>query len=121
MPVRVQHVPMLLHRNSTSRVYRHAPAVTIRWATPADARSVQILAELDDAPVPPGPLLLAFAGDELWVAVSLATGAAICDPFRPSAEVAALVRERARQLSVPEPRRPRLGPMRWQRRLPETG
>lgn len=121
MAVPGQHVPMPFHRRSPSSVYRHAPAVTIRRATPADERSVEILAEVDDARVPPGPLLLAFAGDELWVALSLATGAAICDPFRPSAEVAALVRERARQLSVPEPRRPRLGPMRWQRRLPQNG
>ena len=112
---------MLLRPKSTSSVYRHAPAVTIRWATPADTRTVEILAEVDDSRVPPGPLLLAFVDDELWVALSLATGAAICDPFRPSAEVAALARERARQLSVSEPRRPRLGPMRWQRRLPQNG
>ena len=87
--------------------YRRSPAVTIRWATPADAPRLAILAELDEASVPPAPLLLAFVGDELWVARSLSTGAAISDPFRPSAEVAALVLERGRQLTVPELGRPR--------------
>ena len=124
MPVLVEHLlPMLLRHKSHSQQsgFRRSPAVTIRWATPDDARSVSILAEIDEAPVPPAPLLLAFVGEELWVALSLSTGVVACDPFRPSAEVAALVRERARQLSGPELSRPRVGAMRWQRRLPETG
>jgi hypothetical protein len=114
---------MLLSRKSHPDVsgYRRSPAVTIRWAAPDDAPSVAVLAELDDAPAPSGPLLLACVGDELWVALSVSTGAAVCDPFRPSAEVAALVRERARQLSVPERRRSRPGAFRLHRRVPETG
>lgn len=80
--------------------YRHSPAVTIRWATAADARGLQDLAELDESRVPPAPVLLAFVGDELWAAASLSTGAVIGDPFRPSAEVAELVLERGRQLTV---------------------
>ena len=81
--------------------YRRSPALTIRWATPADTNRLAVLAELDDARVPPAPVLLALVGDELWVALSLRTGAVICNPFRPSAEVATLVHERGRQLSVP--------------------
>ncbi len=92
--------------------YRRTPAVTIRWATPADAPDVEILAQLDEARVPPAPQLLAFVGDELWVAFSPATGAVISDPFRHSAEVVALVRARGRQLTVPEPRPLRLRAMR---------
>jgi hypothetical protein len=92
--------------------YRRSPAVTIRWATPADAGTLEILAQLDEASVPSAPLLLAFVGDELWVALSAGTGAVISDPFRPSAEVADLVRERSRQLIVPERGRPRLRVMR---------
>ena len=104
----------LLQRKTQTRPggYRRTPAVTIRWATPADAREVETLAELDEARVPPAPLLLAFVGDELWVAFSPATGASIADPFRHSAGVAALVRARGRQLTVPEPGRPRLRAMR---------
>lgn len=104
----------LLRRTSAVRAagYRRSPAVTIRWATPSDAAAVELLSELDEAPVPAAPLLLAFVGDELWAACSPGTGALICDPFRPSAEVADLVRERGRQLTVPELAQPRLGVMR---------
>jgi hypothetical protein len=81
--------------------YRRSPALTIRWATPADAPRLAILAELDDDRVPPAPVLLAFVGEELWVALSLRTGTVIRDPFRPSADVATLVHERGRQLTAP--------------------
>lgn len=107
---------MLFHRKPSGPVsgYRNSPAVTIRWATPADHQSVEMLAELDEARVPPAPLLLAFVGDELWVAASLSTGATIGDPFRATAEVAALVLERGRQLTMPNrrpPRRPAMRPL----------
>ncbi len=81
--------------------YRDSPAVTIRWTTPADARTLDVLAELDEAAIPEAPVLLAFVDDELWVAMSLSTGALISDPFKRTAEVSALVLERARQLTVP--------------------
>jgi hypothetical protein len=81
--------------------YRRSPALTIRWATSADTPRLATLAELDDARVPPPPVLLAFVGDELWVALSLRTGTVIRDPFRPSADVAMLVHERGRQLTAP--------------------
>lgn len=92
-------------------VYRRSEPVTIRWATPEDSARVAVLAQLDDAPIPAAPLMLAFVSDELWVAVSLGTGAVISDPFRPSAGVAALVAARGRQLTAPARprRRPRLG------------
>jgi hypothetical protein len=114
---------MLLVRRSQTEAtgYRGAPAVTIRWAAPEDADSVAILAEIDEAPVPSGPLLLAFAGDELWVALSLSTGTSVSDPFRPSAEVAALVLERARQLTVPEKGRARAGVRRLQQVFAGSG
>jgi hypothetical protein len=88
--------------------YRRAFPVTIRWATAADARAVEILAELDETPVPPAPLLLAFVGEELWVALSLGTGAVVSDPFRPGAELVPLLRERGRQLTVRDRTRRRL-------------
>jgi hypothetical protein len=92
--------------------YRRSPAVTIRWATADDARPLAVLAELDESPLPAPPLLLALVGDELWAAYSPGTGALICDPFRPSAHVVHLVRERGRQLTVPVLGRPRLRVMR---------
>jgi hypothetical protein len=57
-------------------------------------------------------VLLAFVGDELWVARSAGTGAVISDPFRPSADVVELVRERGRQLTVSERGRQRPRVMR---------
>jgi hypothetical protein len=113
----------LLRRKSRIPIgaYRRSPAVTIRWATPADVPRVKVLAELDDARIPVAPLLLAFVGEELWVAASPGTGAVICDPFRPSADVAALVRERGRQLTVPEPERIRMRAARLATRVPEPG
>jgi hypothetical protein len=112
----------LFRRRSRLRIsgYRRSAGVTIRWAGPSDTTRVEILAELDEASIPPAPLLLAFVGDELWVAASVRTGAVICDPFRPSAEVATLVRQRARQLIVPEVGLPRPAVMRSRARLPET-
>lgn len=77
----------------------HDSAVTIRSATWADMERVELLAELDSAEVPPAPHVLAFVGDELWVAVSVPSGGVIADPFRPSAAVAELAGERARQLA----------------------
>lgn len=86
--------------------------MTIRWATPDDARELGVLAALDEATLPPAPLLLAFVGEELWAALSLDTGAMLRDPFRPTTELAALLRERGRQLTVPDARQPRLRVMR---------
>jgi hypothetical protein len=69
--------------------------LTIRNATTADQFAVRRLAVLDSASPPTGELLLAEMGDELWAALSVETGAAIADPFRPSAELVELLRFRA--------------------------
>jgi hypothetical protein len=99
-----------LHRPETSpRSYRHAPPVTIRWASSSDTERLEILAELDEAAIPAPPLLLGFVGEDLWAARSLSTGAVVSDPFRPSAEVVGLLVERGRQLTVA----PRRGRARW--------
>jgi hypothetical protein len=73
-------------------------ALTIRRATADDTFAVKRLAAIDSAFPPTGEVLLAEMGDELWAAVSLETGAAIADPFRPSADLVALLRFRARRL-----------------------
>lgn len=75
-------------------------SVTIRQGGPHDAATVAQLAAVDSAFVPEDPLLLALVDGELWVALSLATGALIADPFRPTEQVARVAAERARQLSV---------------------
>ena len=91
---------------SAPRLTDAAPLL-IRPVHPGDGRELARVAALDDALLPPAPLLVAEVGGELWAAVSLATLEIIANPFRPSAEPAALLRQRALDLgaSVPRPRR----------------
>jgi hypothetical protein len=77
--------------------------IEIRPARPDDGRALTRLGQLDSARVPPAPLLLAFEGGELRAAISLATGAAIADPFAPTARLVELLRTEA----APPRHRPR--------------
>lgn len=79
-----------------------ASAIEIRPAHADDERALTRLAQLDSARVPPAPLLLAFEDGELRAAISLATGAAIADPFAPTGRLVELLRTQA----APRPRRP---------------
>jgi hypothetical protein len=82
-------------------------AITIRPARPADEPALQRLAALDSAEVPAGSLLLAEADDTLRAALSLADGSLIADPFAPTADVVALLRQRARMARAGRSRRAR--------------
>ena len=82
--------------------------ITIRVATAADQAAVRRLAVLDSAFPPKGEVLLAEAGDELWAAVSVDTGHAVADPFRPSADLVELLRVRAARLRGESPAQPRV-------------
>ena len=73
--------------------------ITIRRATTADEFAVRRLAVLDSSSPPTGEVILAEMGDELWAAVSVDTGAAIADPFRPSGDLVDLLRFRADRLN----------------------
>jgi hypothetical protein len=82
--------------------YKHhaitAPDVTIRYAFPDDTPAIAALAAVDSQAVPEGVLLVAEVGGELWAAISLSAKASIADPFRPTADVCALLEARAAQL-----------------------
>ena len=94
-------------------------SVTIRLAGPEDTGVVARLAALDSTRVPDGPLLIGLVDDEAWALHALEDGTAVADPFRRSAEVVALLRERARLLGYPtsgEPRR-----IAWRRRTDRSG
>ena len=73
-------------------------ALTIRRATAADTFALRRLAAIDSAAPPTGDVLLAEMGSELWAAVSVDSGAAIADPFRPSGDLVDLLRFRAERL-----------------------
>jgi hypothetical protein len=78
--------------------------LTIRAATPEDARALHRLAALDSTRYDGGDALVAEVGGEIWAAVCLSDGGAMMsDPFRPSGELLALLVERARQLRTPDP------------------
>ena len=74
--------------------------LTIRLATTSDELAVGRLAALDSASPPTGDVLLAEMGNELWAALSVDTGTAIADPFRPSADLVDLLRFRAGRLNT---------------------
>jgi hypothetical protein len=79
--------------------------VTIRMSVPADATALVRLAELDSARPPKAvEMLVAEVGGELRAAVPLDGGRAIADPFERTAELVAILTQRARQLR-PVPRR----------------
>ena len=70
----------------------------IRSARSDDVRALRQLAALDSARVPRGEVLVAEQDGELVAARSLTDGRAIADPFRLTAEAAAMLELRAAQL-----------------------
>ena len=66
--------------------------LTIRPADLADLAGLDRLGALDSASPPTGEVLVAEVGGELWAAISVETGAAIADPFRPSGDLVELLR-----------------------------
>ena len=73
-------------------------SIAIRTARQDDFAGLWQLASLDSSLVPDGPLLVAETEDQIVAALSLATGEAVADPFRRTAEALALMRLRAAQL-----------------------
>jgi hypothetical protein len=72
--------------------------ITIRPLREDDVGVVERLAELDERPVPPGPLLLAEIEGTVEAVVALDGDEAIANPFAPSADAVSLLRLRADQL-----------------------
>jgi hypothetical protein len=76
-------------------------SLTIRPARPVDAWALERLAALDSAKPLTGDVLLAEADGRPVAAVSVATGAAVADPFTASAGAVDVLRMRAAQVAVP--------------------
>lgn len=77
-----------------------APHISIRLASDSDEASLIRLAALDSAPAPRGPVLVADLGGEIVAAHYAHPSRTIADPFRPTADVGALLELRAGQLSL---------------------
>jgi hypothetical protein len=75
--------------------------ITIRLARETDVAALQRLAQRDTRPVPGGRLLIAERDGVVDAALSLDSGQAIADPFKPSAELVALLRARAAVRDAP--------------------
>jgi hypothetical protein len=75
-------------------------ALTIRPADLADLAALDRLAELDSSYPPTGDVLVAEVGGELWAAVEVDSGAAIADPFRPTADLVELLRVHLHEASA---------------------
>jgi len=74
-----------------------ADHISIRAARPADRPALERLAILDSAHLPSGDLLVSEVDGELVAALNPESGFAIADPFRPTADVVALLRVHARE------------------------
>ena len=81
--------------------------VTIRPAGRGDAVDVDRLAQLETRRPTPGPHLLALRNGEVVAAISIATAEILADPFRPTADVQALLRLQATRGMWAERRPPR--------------
>ena len=79
-------------------VRAHWAPLVIRLAVAADETPLRRLAHMDSARPLSGQALLAEQGGSVIAALSLDDGAAIADPFVPSADAVALLRTRAAQL-----------------------
>jgi hypothetical protein len=90
-------------------------AVELRLAHADDAAAVLRIAALDDALALEGQALLALVDGDAVAALSLQDERVVANPFLPTAEVVAILRMRAEQLSGSQRRRrvrfvPRLRP-----------
>jgi len=72
--------------------------VTIRRAYPDDVDDLARLAALDCRRLPAGELLVGEVNGAVWAALSISSGIAVADPFRPSAGIIRLLEIRAAQL-----------------------
>ena len=92
---------------STQLQTHETTAVTMRLAGPNDDAALRRLAAIDSKPVPAGDVLIAEVDAGIVAAVPVDGGAAVADPFTPTAHLVALLRSRAGQLATPLRRSPR--------------
>ena len=77
-----------------------APSVLIRAARGSDGAALRNLAALDSSDVLAGRLLLAETDGDLVAAIDQESGVHIADPFRPTADVVALLKLRVDRKDV---------------------
>jgi hypothetical protein len=78
---------------------RDQMVVVLRLANPEDDADITRLAQLDDAPVPVSPVMLAVVDGEAVAALSLSDGRAVANPFVATQKAVTLLRLNAAQRS----------------------
>ena len=73
-------------------------SITIRPLRVEDVPAVELLAELEERPVPPGPLLLAEVEGTIEAAIGVEGGETVANPFSESGGAVSLLHVRAAQL-----------------------
>ncbi len=72
--------------------------ITLRRAGTGDARALDTLAELDSQRLPDDEFLIGEVAGEPWAALGIASGILVADPYRPTVELAGLLRMRAESM-----------------------
>ena len=85
-------------RHYAARQAAKTDRIVLRQTRACDHAAIRRLAELDSAKVPSSPSVLAEVDGEVVAAAPIDGGAAIADPFRPTADVIVLLERHARQL-----------------------
>ena len=98
-----------------SEEIRPDTTIRIRHFAERDIDAVRLLAALDGKHPPVGSVLVAEVEGELVAALPLDGGPVLADPFKPTADVVVLLRQRARQLRELNARK--LGGLPARRRL----
>jgi hypothetical protein len=94
-------------RGARRKAAGQEPSVTIRLARPQDWEALARLAQLESRPEPDGIWVVAEIEGSLVVALPVAGGEPLADPFRRTAHLVPLLELRAKQLtSAPRRRKP---------------
>jgi hypothetical protein len=72
--------------------------ITLRRAGTDDARALATLAELDSQRLPDDEFLIGEVAGKAWAALGIASGILVADPYRPTVELAGLLRMRAESM-----------------------
>lgn len=98
--LRIRDLRRAARRRRSSEEYGELDGseLTVRALQPSDDDAVRLLAALEGRHVPAGPALVAELDREVVAALPLDGGRPLADPFRPTANLVALLELRARQL-----------------------
>lgn len=81
--------------------------ITLRRSATSDAPALAALAELDSQRLPDDEFLIGEVAGQPWAALGIASGILVADPYRPTVELAGLLRLRAQSMRAAAGAQPR--------------